>query len=217
MCWLLSLAGLMCWLLSRAGLICWLLSVAGRVNKENLRELMPILGLLTRVTFFRVVTDGFFSPIVLPMRVVLLELILILGLLLRVTLRVVVTGDFFSLMDLAIRTVLFELTRLLVRFPALELTLTDLLTLEGLEEDLRALEVTPGRTVVRLDVTLLDWRALGLTVALELLRLDGFEALTLLRDAVAREEAVDFVRAFLALEDCRALGAAEVFLAGWLF
>ena len=58
---------------------------------------------------------------------------------------------------------------------------------------------------------------LGLMIVLELLRLDGFEALTLLRDAATREEAVDFVRALLALEDCRALGAAEVFLAGWLF
>lgn len=184
----------MCWLFSRAGLMCWLLSVAGRVNKEDLRELMPIFGVLTRVTFFRVVTGGFFSPIDLPMRAVLLELMLILDLLLVVTFRavvtdgffvlielpmravlleliltfgllpvvtfrVVVTGDFFSLMDLATRTVLFELMRVLelivVRFPALELTLTDLLTLEGLEEDLRALEVTPGRTIVRLDVTLL--------------------------------------------------------------
>ncbi|MBA7700679.1 hypothetical protein ES703_109402 [subsurface metagenome] len=171
--------------------MCWLLSVAGRVDKENLRELMPILGELPRVTFFRVVTDGFFSPIVLPMRVVLPELILILGLLpvvtfravvtdgffvlielpMRevlleliltfgllpvVTFRVVVTDAFFSLMDLAIRTVLFGLMRVLdlavVCFPAPELTLAD----EGLEEDLRALEVTPGRTVVvRLDVTLL--------------------------------------------------------------
>jgi len=58
---------------------------------------------------------------------------------------------------------------------------------------------------------------LGLTIVFELLRLDGFEALALLRDAAAREEAVDCVRALLALEDCRALGAAEVFLAGWLF
>jgi len=58
---------------------------------------------------------------------------------------------------------------------------------------------------------------LGLTIVLELLRLGDFEALTLLRDAATREEAVDFVRALLALEDCRALGAAEGFLAGWLF
>ncbi len=58
---------------------------------------------------------------------------------------------------------------------------------------------------------------LDLTVVLELLRLDGLEVLTLLRDAAAREEVVDFVRALLALEDRRALGAAEVFLAGWLF
>ncbi len=58
---------------------------------------------------------------------------------------------------------------------------------------------------------------LALTVLLELLRLDGFEALTLVRDAVTREDAVDFVRALPALEDRRALGAAEVFLADWLF
>jgi hypothetical protein len=66
--------------------------------------------------------------------------------------------------------------------------------------------------LVRLDVL----AGLGLTVLLELLRLGGFEA-TAVRDAVTREEAVDFVRALPALEDCRALGAAEVFLAGWLF
>jgi len=268
--------------------MCWLLSFAGRVNKEGLRELMPILGEPMRVTFFRVVADGFFSPIVLPMRVVLLELILTFGLLpvvtfravvtdgffvlielpmravllelmltfglLRVvtfravvtdgffvlielpmravlleliltfgllpvvTFRVVVTDAFFSPMDLATRTVLFGLMRVLdlavVCFPAPELTLTD----EGLKEDLRALEVTPGRwVVVRLDVTLLGWRALGLTVVLELLRLGVFGVLTAVRDAVTREEVVDFVRALPALEDCRALGAAEVFLAGWLF
>jgi len=156
MCWLFSLAGLMCWLLSRAGLMCWLLSVAGRVNKEDLRELMPIFGVLTRVTFFRVVTGDFFSPIDLPMRAVLPELMLILGLLLVVTLRVVETDGFFVLIELPMRAVLPELMRVLdlavVCFPALELTLTD----EGLEEDLRALEVTVGRTVVvRLDVTLL--------------------------------------------------------------
>jgi len=233
--------------------MCWLFSVAGRVNKEDLRELVPILGLLLVVAFRAVVTDDLLLLIELPMRVVLLELVLTFGLLLVVTFRAVVTGDFlllielpmravllelmltfglllvvtfravvtgdfFSLMDLATLTVLFELTRLLelivVRFPGLELTLTD----EGLEEDLRALEVTLGRrVVVRLDVTLLGWRTLGLTVVLELLRLDGLEALTAVRDLVTREEVVDCVRALPALEDRWALGAAEVFLTGWLF
>ena len=55
-----------------------------------------------------------------------------------------------------------------------------------------------------------------LTVLLELPRLDGFEV-TAVREAVAREEAVDCVRALGVLEGRRALGAAEVFLAGWLF
>jgi hypothetical protein len=120
-----------------------------------LPELMLILGLLPVVTLRAVVTDGFFVLIELPMRAVLPELMLVLGLLPVVTFRTVVTDAFFSLMDLATRTVLFELMRVLdlavVCFPAPELTLAD----EGLEEDLRALEVTPGRrVVVRLDVTL---------------------------------------------------------------
>ncbi len=200
-----------------------------------LPELMLILGLLPIVTFRVVVTGDLLLVIELPMREVLPELMLILGLLPVVTLRVVVTGDFFSPMDLAIRTVLFELMRLLeltvVCFLALEFTPADLLPLERLVEGLRALEVIGGRrVVVRLDVTLLDLvrldvlAGLGLTIVLvlwtppgELLRLGDLEVLTAVRDLVTREEAVDCVRAFLALEDCRALGAAEVFLAGWLF
>jgi len=117
---------------------------------------MLTFGLLPVVTLRVVVTGDFLLVIELPMRAVLPELILTFGLLPVVTLRVVVTDGFFVLMDLAVRTVLFELVRILeltvVRFPAPELTLTD----EELEEDLRALEVIPGRwVVVRLDVTLL--------------------------------------------------------------
>ena len=47
--------------------MCWLLSVAGRVNKEELRELLPILGLLPRIDFPVVMMGDFFSPIELPM------------------------------------------------------------------------------------------------------------------------------------------------------
>jgi len=68
-------------------------------------------GLVLRVIFPVVGTDGFFRWIGLPIRSVLLELIRLPGLMVG-RFAVVVTGGFFVLIELPIRSVLLELIRL---------------------------------------------------------------------------------------------------------
>ena len=122
-------------------------------------------------------------------------------------------------------------------FTTLELGVADFPLLKELPEDFRALEVLGGRETIErlgvvlagglLRVTLLGWLTLGVEDILELLLVEGLEALTLELLLVVGLEALTLVRELLIrgadaarlvleLEDGEVLAGAELLEALWL-